>query len=353
MKGKILFIDYLSPDGHIHSTRGQINALLDLGYEIDCVFKEGYIAKHRIEGVNNLLEIPISIYPKRPSHIKARIAETKVLQYAKKRVSNKGYNYTIIQTYEPFSLAAARAYKGAYIVDQNTVSFVDNPIKKLMLLALGNRYHHIVFNEDQKSGLINAGISDVEVVPIPAHYIPENVNSIILEKNNLQPGRYIISPSASSVDHQFMQSLCNSAYFFDFLKGNDLKLIVKKNYSIPDGLCDRIIPLTDYLSEDDYNSLLRHSAFVLLTYPQSFTYRVSGVLLECIKSNIKCLINDLPSFRAYEEYLNGHDIFYTSIEEVVGKGKKLLEFNTINLYKEYNSDEAIKDSWTRIFGQAK
>lgn len=349
---KILFIDYPSFDGHIHSTRIQIEALKELGFEIYCVFKKGYIERHRLEGVVNYVEIPECLYSEKDSHIRYRIEYILSILYSRWHVKRNDWDHIIIQTYEPLSLFLAQSFKGSYIVDQNTASYVDRPSTRWMLQILSSSYKHVVFNSYQKEGLTKHGIKNVYVVPIGAHVIPECIDKSILDKYSLKENHFIFCPSATSVDHEFVARLCRDVLFLNYLRDNHIKMVVKKQYDVDKSYKDCILPLTQYLSEEDYNCLMRYSKFVLLSYLQSFTYRVSGVLLECIESKIKCLINNLPSFRAYEDYLKYKDIFYNNTEELVDLAKKIDGVNVQDMYLPFNSMASIKEAWINTFKES-
>ena len=272
-----------------------------------------------------------------------------MLLYIRLRLKESDWDHIVIQTYEPLSLFLSQCFKGAYIVDQNTASYVDSPQKRLLLKILSSKYKHVVFNEYQKTGLENNGIKNVYVVPIGAHVIPEVTDKSILREYSLEERKFIFCPSATSVDHEFVAGLCQNEKFLNFLSEKNLRFVVKKNYPVDDKYKNRILSLEGYISDEKYDCLMRCSSFVLLSYLKSFTYRVSGVLLECIESNIKCLINDLPSFRAYEKYIRRKDIFYNSVDDLINKANKIDELSENEMYLPFNSMDVIKKSWIETF----
>ena len=343
-KRKILFIDYISPDAHIHSTKPQIDSLTNLGYNVYCVFREGYFKRHGISNAVNYLEIPSSFYPRKSGHLLPRLFYCRILLYIWKNVKDDGWDYTIFQYYELFSLALIPFFSSSFIVNHNTISKTSNPLICLALKSLGKRMRHVVFNSYQAEGLKSVGVDNVYIIPMMAHKLSKISGNEILKRYNIIENKYIFCPSSTSSNPEFISTLCENYAFLRFLNENQLKFVLKCSKGFVENKNPLVVGISEFLPEDEYNRLLKSSSVVLLAYKSTFTFRVSGVLLECIENDIKCIINDIPSFRAYGDYIKT-DIFFADIQEMLYKINMIIRYPE-SIYYPYNTSINIEDAWS-------
>ena len=71
-----------------------------------------------------------------------------------------------------------------------------------------------------------------------------------------------------------------------------------------------------YLKENDYQGLFKRANIILLAYPNSFKYQVSGVSYECVANNKKMLVLKNPSL-SYCIYFYNYDIFFENANDVI------------------------------------
>ena len=57
------------------------------------------------------------------------------------------------------------------------------------------------------------------------------------------------------------------------------------------------------------------SDYILIAYPESFEYRVSGVLMEALACGKRILVRDIPAMREFRDLI-GADSYFGSVREL-------------------------------------
>lgn len=142
--------------------------------------------------------------------------------------------------------------------------------------------------------------------------------------------RFIFSPSASSSDFDLLKKILNSQKFINYLETNGFELIIRSNEDL--GVRSKAVRfITTRLTEQEYMSEMSKAYVILICYPESFTYRVSGVLMEALAYNKRIIANEIPALTEFEGFI-GSNFFYRD-ENTLIEALNLLKQGDINRCK--------------------
>lgn len=124
----------------------------------------------------------------------------------------------------------------------------------------------------------------------------------------------IFSPSAGSSDENILSHIINDEMCLDWLKHHNVGLVLRTK-SLK-STSDNIIILDKYLSDDEYRAMLTSSDAILITYPKTYRYRTSGVLLEAIACKKKVILSDTVCLRQYED-IYGNKVYFNNPQSFI------------------------------------
>lgn len=318
---KVLVIDYLSPKGHEGWFKLQIDSLLSLGHNVKCVFKDGFNENVGLPKDIILFQIPSSYYTTNKG-LKYRFESLRILRYIKKRVKEEEWDIIIFSSYETLSLGVYPIFKSAFIINHNNLSDLgDSKLKALLFRKLSVRFHQIAFNKVIACEIENISGSKAFVVHHGLLDISYNNSEDIFEKYDLEPQKYLISPTKTPGDMNelVMMNLCNSDVFNSYLKDSGMKMLIRRPIYIDAQYESNYVLVSGFLSNNDYYTLLSNCyALILCLDEKKFCYRLSGALFESMKLNFPIFIYYNKTFDAYSKYRNGN-LMFTKPEELINE----------------------------------
>lgn len=303
---KVLYIDPLSSDGHLNFNSIYIDALKKQSCKVKFIFKQGY---HRKLGINDD-EVQVELSEKYFRDYKCSLLNKYysllVMLKIKREIRCSEYDCVLFASYETLPMFLSRV-KGDNIilVNHNNIRDLDSIIKAKMFKFISRKCQHIVFEKYIEEHLQTKGIRNVVTIPhgLPEPYVLEegkDTNNPIFDI--IYSYSFVVfSPSSSSVDKGYINSLINNIEIVQFLEKNDILLIIKGGFK---GIDTENIKIIDYyLSDYDYKKLFLLSNLIMVTYPKNFKYRVSAVFFECIANNKTCILSDIKSLKCYKDYV--------------------------------------------------
>ena len=90
-------------------------------------------------------------------------------------------------------------------------------------------------------------------------------------------------------------------------------LIIKGNHI--NTISERVFFLPTYIEERFFTAALLNCNIVLLNYPISFQYRVSGIFFECLANSIPLIVSNINSFVQYADNFN-YNPFYNDLNQL-------------------------------------
>lgn len=318
MKTKILYIDPIYQPGHINFNQIYIDYLYKEGYSIDFFFVDNYVDGLRLNSISKVFSVKSSLLTRRYNPIFNRILYLYTLLFLRYKVNLKEYDYLLFSSYEEISFFFS-FYSNAYIINHVNLQgcnsrikkfFISNVFKKNIPIVLNESCYSLVKNRFRCNRLI---LSKHGLLPAFKHIEKSEKYSSIVTKY-----KYVIfSPSDNSVDTCFINSLLKSDTFQTYLQERDILFVVKSKMEI-EIHSNNILCINEYLSEDDYRFFFLKANIILIIYPETFQYRVSGVLFECFSNNKMCLLSDIETFKEYSVNFN-YTPYFRDVESLVEK----------------------------------
>ena len=329
---KILYIDAHSQKGHINFNRIYLSALQKTSCDIHIVFKKGYLDLcEEFSNAKSELVLPDWLYPKSSGKLSSRFFLLLQLLYIKRNIDFSQYDYVFLSSYEEISLFFAGIKTKMYLINHDNARGFDSKIKTFFLKHISKYHTHIVFMDYIKQRFIENGIEDVMVIPhglLRPYVVPDTDQFAILKQldSRLVSKEYnyiLFSPSILSDEQQLISILSNQT-FNDYLKAKHILFVVRNKIS--NLAANNILFISDYLTNYQYQSLFMASTAIVICYPESFKYRVSGVLFECFANNKLCFVSELPALKAFKPYFM-YNPYFINTQDLIIRMDEILGFD--------------------------
>ncbi len=340
---KILYIDPISPKGHIGFNSIHTRALMESFGNVDVVFEYGYKSLSEDIKGNLIYEYPIISVPNNGLFNRYRIWRN--FKNIQKKIDFSIYDVIIVASYDEIALNFLRIKQKLYLINHNNIAGVlHNKIKWFFFKRLTKRHIPLVFDSLSQKMLFLEGIENVRHINhgVKSPFVVEKDWSLERIGVHKKYKNILFSPSDGSSDKNFLNKIIINSKFTDLLEKSN-SLFICRNLKIEDEslLNKNIINITQRLSNDDYLNLFYRSTLIIISYPSSFLYRTSGVLMEALANNKDILIPSIPGFNIYNDIINKSD-FYSSEEEFFIKLKEKIN-SPSRIVERYISDIAIPD----------
>jgi hypothetical protein len=323
MVKKVLYIDADSPPGHIPFNMGYIAKLSETpGVSLSVIFRAGYLSAAAVAPAVVAKEIPRWLYLKKDrGKLVNRLFMLLRYRYLSRTSGWTKYDKVIFAGYDELALFFSGIRRPLLLVNHDNVRGLDNPVKRFFLKQISKRHAHIVFMEYMADKMRRHGIHNLFVVRhgLRAPFAPAPPGALeAIHKRFAQKDfdKILFCPSFSSSDEQFVRELVRSEHFCALLARHKILLVVRehRNALRDDGL-PNLLALKTTLATPEYEALFRHSFAILLPYPDTFRYRVSNMLHECISNNKLCFAASIPALKAFAPYML-YPCFYATLSEL-------------------------------------
>ena len=315
---KILYIDHISPNGHVNFNKIHLQALLSLKHDIYCIFKKDYLRKINIENIIIYKEIPLCLYKNNTNGFIERVFYLLQLLFIKFNAKFSTFDFVIFAAYEPISLFFAKIKTPTFLINHNTISGLDKSrLKEFFTKKISKKNIHLVFDKHMQKRLEKSKIFKSKIIP-HGYCMPftNNLNSLYIDSLNEMDHRIykseysiIFCPSSTSIDKEFVFQIITNERFNNFLFENKIILLIKGNYNCNFSFNKNIISINRFFTDIEYQFLLKLSKVIILPYGKDFKYRTSGIMFECFSNNIPCLISNIASMRTYSAHFNYNPYF--------------------------------------------
>lgn len=314
MKKKILFVDHVSGLGHVNFNRIYIDALLAQGFDVKLALSKS-LAAH-MEYDENLYAVKIPDFYTTHSPLWRRVRFFLQLLYMKMVVNVKPYDLMFFSAYDELTFSLFHFSKPIYVVNHGNIRGLDNKLKKMCILRISRRCTQVVFNQYMKEAFVRYGIENVEIISHgcrPPFEPKAGVDlSTLSSKLTDANCKVLFFPSDSSADVAFLEKMLDDEILLSYLQKENILFVVKSTKI--HSRHSNVLVVNTYLPQPVYQALFLRSDVVLIAYPESFVYRVSGVLFECLANGKNVLIKDIPALRIYEGYFGKSPFFRDEIE---------------------------------------
>lgn len=308
---KILYINYIPQYGHVNFDTIHVHALEQAGARVSVVMHASIARRLPFPGEKYAMVLPAALDPgPEASPLKNRIYYARTLLYLSRHIDFRAYDGVVLSSFEEISLALVPLCRGKLLVSHGNVASLDNAVKAFFLRRIAKSNGFIVFNDTMRRHYVHAGFKRVFTVShgcVPP--FPPAAEAVELPYDKADYDMVAFHPSAAP-DPDFVARLVADGDFLETLRRERILLILRGN--APAGLSsNNIMFLPGYLHTPLYRALFMASRAIIMAYPPSFRYRVSGVSFECVANGKAGLVLDMPSLRYCRAFFNYDPFFRT------------------------------------------
>ena len=339
---KVIYINYMKQFGHINFDQIHINALINQGYDVKVVMHSDIAKKMNLRKDMYALIIPTILGHECKSGIINRLIYIIVLTYIKLHIDFSKFDYCIISNLDEISLSLIPLAKRMFLFCHGNSKGIENKIKRFFLKHLSKKHTFLVFSKEMAEPFKN---NNMECVHIVSHgCMPAYKETSLSKKYNdiIQKYNFIVFHPSPKSDINFVKAIYTKENN-EILKRNNILLILRNN-PFEDKDFSNIIFINSYLESKDYQGIFKKANIILMAYPNSFKFQVSGVSYECIANRKNILILQNSSFSYCKDYYN-YNIFFNSAEEAI---RKIIKIKNNKI--DYNCIVSAKDLIPNYFG---
>lgn len=303
---KILFVDYIWRIGHVNYNRIHIDALRSKGFDVKLVMYKSMKNRLPYADSDYAMIIPDCLRMREGHPITNRLGFLMALFIIHCRIALSAYDKVYLSSFDEFTLGILPLGKKMLLVAHDNAKGFSYKSKRYFLHKLSKYGTYLVFNKHMASAFLSEGITNVQIIShgcINKLSIKQTETSIDYKKYAM-----VIFQASVKIDDSFYNRIVLNQGFQDFLKERNVLLILR-NKNIPSEYADNTISINKFLEKEEYNTLMMNSKVILLAYPSSFKYQVSGVGFECVAMNKCVAIYDNCSLYYCKDYFNYNPIF--------------------------------------------
>jgi hypothetical protein len=355
MQKKVLYVDADSSPGHIPFNLGYIAKLNETpGVTLSVIFREGYLSAAAVSPAVIVRELPHRLYPKRNrGKLINRIFMLLRYRRLSQTIGRAKYDRVIFAAYDEFALRFACIRRPLLLVNHDNVRGLDNPVKRFFLRQISKRHAHIVFEEYMADKMRRHGIHNLFVVRhgLRAPFAPAPLGALEAIHKRFAAkdfARILLCPSFSSSDMQLVQELVRSKPFGELLAKHKILLVVRElRRALREEGQPNILTLNTTLATHEYEALFRNSFAILLPYPDTFRYRVSNMLHECISNGKLCFAASIPALKAFAPYML-YPYFYATLGELAACIDDAIAKKADEQPVKYRNTDALQPDFSKI-----
>lgn len=313
---KVIYINYMKQFGHINFDQIHINALLEQGYDVKVVMHHDIADKMNLRKERYALTLPTFLGYECKNGLINRLFYALTLIYIKLHINFTKYDYCIISNLDEISLSLVPLTRQMYLFCHGNSRDIENKIKLFFLKHLSKHHIFLVFSKEMLRPFKDKNFSNIHVIShgcIPP--FKESAASSVF-CNMLERYDFIVFHPSPKSDINFLKTIYTKE-INDILYRNKVLLLLR-NSPFKDKEYSNIKFINTYLKANEYQGLFKKADIILLAYPNSFKYQVSGVSYECVANNKKILILNNPSFNYCKTYYN-YNIFFDNANDAISK----------------------------------
>lgn len=333
---RLLFVDFVSPWGHVNFNNIYINALNKSGeFAVDFLVQQDY---DKLLQINNrhsrVYNFPKFDFIKKNLYYRLKYLFHQIkMQHFCKQIIKKGcYDTVFISSFYLVTFSLFKSKTAAFAVCHNEIDDAINKRMVYILKLIGKNVSFVAINKQSYNFLSNMGLRVVSSI----HGLPPIMDNRETTDNT------IFIPINSAKDPTTIKYLLSSS-FNGFLVSNSLKLILKE--AVPShNKFSNIKYIPQRIDEGFYKKLFLSSKIILLPYEKAdYNYRCSAMLLEALSNDKLVIVPDIPVFR---EYIINGDLglfFYKDVNELISIIKHICDEGLVrgeylNLKEMYSID---------------
>lgn len=304
---KILYLDFLSPKGHVLQNTAYISMLSS--------FSEVYVVCDRALysfASENIQVMDVDAHI-RDGQISTRWDSYRLMLRSLKVAKKIRPDRIFIASYDTLVFAAlAKKFYSRYnvfLLQHANIDELSNAIKRKAFDKYSQHVKHVVFVDYIKRYLCDTcNLDEANIFVLP--------HQLNFYQNHEVTYEYDCVGLSNSNDEQVIQRIIDIEKERGLLKQNGKKVILKSKLSSFDNGFLKVINY--FLSKDEFESYLSKTKSVYLPFPMQFKYRMSGTLVDALSNRSIVYGTKIPIIECYQAT-------YPHICKVVESEERLLE----------------------------
>ncbi len=347
---KILYLDFMYYTGHIRSNKNFIKALSRFS-TVYALTQTNYFDEYDSElaDIKSVKLIKKDNLYLSKGQLLNRISSIKIMLVSAIQAKKIKPDYIFVASFDTIAFKFGRFLFGKtenmYLLHTINIDELSNNIKKKIFNMYKNKVKHIVFEQYMKEHLIaNIGIDPGRVFVIP-HPLNDNTQTKTKEIE------YKCVGLSNSNNEEFIANIIKHEQKEQIFKKNSKRVVLKSKEKEFDNGYLKVIK--GFLDKNIYDEYINNAECILIPFPENFTYRMSGTLIDAFSNNKIVLGNNIPIINEYaRRYPNICKIFENEAEMInkicFMKSEENLE-NKFNEFKNKHSIEELEKSFKYMF----
>lgn len=336
---EILYFNALYQQGHRYMDKKNI-------YNLSCISKLTVLEPRGWydETLENVVYYRSALKEKKNARrIDSWICALKNCREAAKLARKLGIDIIVFGEYELITIPIAIKFfprKAKIIVyNHNNVDQLENSaIKRLVINRLKNKIYHCTLEPFIKEYLVEKyGLKEERIFVWP-HPI---------ERKDKYSGDSIIYDCvgiSNSNDGEIIKSICDNEIKSGRIKENGLKVILRARGAekFDNGF---LRTLNGWLSQEEYEEYFNRSRSILIPFPQSFKYRISGAVFDGLINKKIVIGSDIPLMRYYSKKYPSLCFIYEKgnvLDAIIDAGKHQMNMDSYETFLKDHSDLSIQ-----------
>lgn len=321
---KVLYLDFLYPNGHIRQNTTYINYLSEIA-KVYVLSPKGRYDKLPPE-VELIEKDSLSI---KDGKILNRLSSLNIMILSAILARKLKPEYIFVSTYDTLAFAVGRFFfrkqDKLFLLQHFNIDELENSVKRLFFMMYMRKVEYIVFEEFIKKYLVETFRLNEKRIHVLPHQLNENltkINKII----------YSCVGLSNSNDEKLVSEIIDIEKREELLRKAGSKVVLKSKCMEFDNGFLRVIK--GYLSNGQYNDYINNSQCIYMPFPSSFRYRMSGTLVDALSNNKMIFGSNIPLIHYFASQ-------YPDVCKIINSAEEFFH-HTLNT-KSTLTDEQIKN----------
>lgn len=347
---KILFSDLLYQKGNVHVDTKVIELLAKKNKVF--VLASSEFSEHKVRGEN----ITIIRNRKRRNSENGIIYKLQEL-YRMWQTAYYARKYDVdliyISVYEarifPLGCLFFGRKRAVAVVENDNIDLLTNSVHRFCYKLFANRVYHLVYEDYMKNYLTdNQGVLESLVYTIPHVCYPDDE-----DHDTTKCGMPDYIAISASNDEEKIKKIIDYEDNFKILKKAKVNLVIKSKLYTYDS--EYLHVSNTYYDVGAYSSLFYNCKAVLIPFPSSYKYRMSGNIIDAFAHRKPVVTSNIALAVAYREKYGDIVMVVNSVEELfaelVSKRTSDCPRSSFNIFLEDHSEKAVENALDRFIEQ--
>lgn len=323
---KILFCDFLFQRGNRHVDSCMIDIMAQTN-DVYLLMNDDFLQSEVVKNVQNIKVLGNKLYQNPHKLISYRIQIFKRMALAAKVAKNIKPDLIYISTYRtsvfPFGLLFFSRHSKIVVVENNNIDELKHWTHRFLYKSFANKVHHLVYESFFKDYLVSKiGVKE-QVIHVVPHFQYKEEKQLVHNRTSIKSFDCIAI--SWSNDENLVRELVKIEEEEHPLERNNINLKIKcrgYNYS-----SDCITIDGEFIPKNEYDALYSNCKLVLVPFPLSYKYRMSGCIVDAFSNHKVVVSTELELSKFYESKYgpiintcrNAKDILFTIVDIVVNR----------------------------------